>query len=98
MSIGAGTTITIPMSKSDTVSSAGWISDKYWSNGSYDFTYNRRRFWRLCLERDDKPNVGYNAVVTKKGRRFVGIVWTDTATVGHDVHKLADAVKRRLLK
>ncbi len=90
-----GTKITIPASKANVLTGAGWFTDQWWSNGGYEFTYKRRKFWRACLERDDKPNVGYNAIMTKKDRKFVGIVWTDAATIGHSERELAKAVKQR---
>ena len=93
-----GTKITIPASKSDVVNGAGWLSDQWWSNGGYEFTHKRKRFWRLCLEKTGMLNVGHNAVITKKDRKFVGIIWTDHATTGHSEKELAETVKRRCFK
>lgn len=73
---------------------AGWLTKIWWSSGGYTFQYKRRKFWRLCLERKGKPNTGYNAVLTKVGKLFKGLIWLDIASEGYDKKELAEKVKK----
>ena len=88
------TVISLPDSKSKEVNGCGWITPMWWSNGSYSFQYEGKRFWRLCLERKGKPNVGYNATLTQVGKRFKGLIWLDAASQGYDERELAEKVKK----
>ena len=84
--------IILPSTKSKVIRGAGQLNKNWWSNGGYDFQYKRRKFWRLCLEREGKPNVGYNAVITKVGDTFKGLIWLDSATSGYTEKELAEKV------
>jgi len=84
--------LVLPSSKSKVIRGAGQLNKIWWSNGGYDFQYKRKKFWRLCLEREGKPNVGYNAVITKVGNTFKGLVWLDNATLGYSDNELAEKV------
>jgi len=79
-------------SKSKVIRGAGQLNEIWWSNGGYNFQYNRRKFWHLCLEREGKLNIDYNAVIIKIGNTFKGLVWLDNATLGYSDNELAEKV------
>ena len=84
----------LPSRKSKEVNGCGWLTKTLWSSGGYNFQYKRRKFWRVCLERKNKRNVGYNAILTKVGRAFKGLIWLDVASENYDKKELAEKVKK----
>ena len=82
----------LPSSKSKVIRGAGQLNRKWWSNGGYDFIYKQRRFWRLCLQHEEKVNVGYNTVITKVGNSFKGLIWLDNTTSKYSAKELAEKV------
>jgi len=86
--------LTVPRCQS--IESAGWLTPQWWSSGGYVFRYKGRTFWRLCLEHRERPNIGYNAVVTQVGDAFKGLIWKDSSTMGVNDETLALKVTRAL--
>jgi len=76
--------IVLPENKTKEVTGCGWLNTTWWSNGGYNFQYGGRIFWHLCLEKKGEPNVGYNAIVTKIGKSFKGLIWSDAVAQGHN--------------
>ena len=89
--------LVVPRRRIRSIESAGWLTKHWWSNGGYAFRYKGRTFWRLCLEHRERPNVGYNAVVTQVGNTFRGLVWKDSSTVRWSDKALAQKVLERIL-
>ena len=94
--IKAGEKIFIPREKEKIVGGAGWLSDLWWTSGGFSFEYEGRDYWRLCLERKDEEDVGYNAVVSREDNGFKGLIWKDAFTEGYDVNALAEAIKNMI--
>jgi hypothetical protein len=87
-----GKPIRITAKYAPAMSGAGWVGTKWWSNGLYNFSFKGTKYHRLCLTHSNMPNIGYNAVVKKRGNGWSGLVWEDTATTAVDHRILAGAI------
>jgi hypothetical protein len=87
-----GKSIRITAKYASAMGGAGWVGAKWWSNGFYNFSFKGTKYYRLCLSHSNMPNIGYNAVVKKRGNGWSGLVWDDMTTSGANHNILAEAV------